>query len=471
MIDLCYNKNMKKKVFEKSKFFCLLIATMLILCAGIFLVTNAREQSQNVFADEVTVFEEGDPDFDPNLWKALKVYYSANKTTIDDNVTTELKTDMFASESFSGKTLDLAGKSIESIKNLKLFDLSKFAGIDLSKNKLTTIGEDLLGGAFESVDLSNNALESFKSSQLVCTNLKTLSMQNNSLTSCDLSGIANASVDVSFNQVESFVVPDKTTRVKATNNQIDVDSLENFDKSTNTNIDFGFQGVTKKQYNMQNAPKIQFFGIDGVESVKVWKGDTRDYDPKNDFQKLMNGTYSPSTYNVCETLSKGATFQIVKYGYYKITFFGSDEQKTNTQMQDIVFDVVPQKPTAKMFQNGQELKKFQGYVNVPTQVKIDSTDDLITIFRAFPNGTTFETGDTIDISNEGFQQYQIFQICDACLSEPLVITVNYQKSATSGWIFALVVIAVFCVLFYVSSRSIPRIAKFGQKNKKGKNLD
>ena len=467
---------MKKKVFEKSKLFCFLIAIVLAFCTGIILVTNASEQSQNAFADEVAVFEEGGSDFDQNLWKALKVYYSANKATIDENVTTELKTDMFASESFSGKTLDLAGKSIESIKNLKLFDLSKFAGIDLSNNKLTTIGDDLLGGAFEGVDLSNNAIESFNGSQLVCTNLKTLNLSNNSITNCDLSGVVSStgvSVNISFNQIESFVVPSNvTTTVRATHNQIDVDSLENFEKSTNTNIDFGFQGVTKKQYNMQNAPKIQFFGIDGVGSVKVWKGDTKDYDPKNDFQRLINGTYLPSAYNVCcANLSKDQTFQISEYGYYKITFFDDDEQKTSTQVQDIAFDVVPKKPTVKMFQKGQELKKFQGYVNIPTQVKIDSTDGVTTIFRSYPKGTTFETGDTIDISNEGWQQYQIFQICNGCLSEPLVITINYQKGATGGWIFALVVIAAFCVLFYVAYKNIPRIATFGQKNKKGKNLD
>lgn len=468
---------MKKFEKRQTKMFGLAIAVFLCI-AMIFcgLMLASGKQSKTIWAETETIQQE-DGKIDQNLWTALKDYYNQNKPAGAQDVTTSLSTDLFADASFEGKVLNLENKSIFSIYNLNLFDLSKFAGINLSNNKLDLLSDGLQNAKFENIDLSYNKLKEFKSSAINCQNLQTLNISHNLIEVCDLYNAVSdhgVSVDARFNKISNFTLPkNTTTQVKISHNLIDVSLLSDYNKETNTNIDFGFQGVVDASELVTGQfPKLQYFGIDGVDTVKVFKGDAEQIDYSTKLAEILSGTYKPQAYSVISTLDlSNQRYEILEFGYYKVTFFDSDDQKTSDETKDIYFRVAPIKPVVKMVQDGKVLESVKAFVASPCKLTIEETAGVITVYRRLPAGD-YVVGNTIEIATEGMNYFEVYQICEGCLSQAQKITINYQKSATMGWIYVVIAVAVFTVIFYVAYINIPRISAIGQKNKKGKkNLD
>ena len=417
--------------------------------------TNIKEQ-HNVYAvvteyDKQTEILNNGEIISENLWLALKSFYNNNKTSdmpalkTNEEGLTYLTIDIF--ENFPLTTLDLSGKEIDSIENLSIFDLSVFTEINLSNNEITSVNNELTNLSNVTIlNLSKNQIRTFKydylHQQCYSQNLQTLNLSHNNIVDCDLSAVAQAQIDVSDNLMtkESVVLPTNTdVQVNLTHNLIINPDL------TNNNLKYGFQGVKNKKQHVVNTT-IAYYGLDGVESVKVYslkanEEDETQIDETEVREILLNETYSFSL------------------GYYRIKF-------NNENYEYITIYIAPAAPTIKMFRNNEEIELTH---DIYSDVELRFYgDENATFICRFNNSDQIIEGNKIDIKTAGVMKIDVYQIVDGYLSFETSFYLEYHKNTTKGFIFWIGAIGIFGALFYVAILFIPQLSKIrlGRNNDK-----
>lgn len=452
---------------KSKKFMAMFVAIFAVFC-GIFgaqkLSTSCVQTAnlQTVFADESTqqAIENDGQTISISLWNALAKFYNANKTEDMLPVDKYLYTDTF--KDFPVTTLNLSNKNLDSIKNLSIFDLSSFKDINLSGNNLTSVDAELLGCTnLKNLDLSNNKLSSFSYQNLSVdcyANIQNLNISGNIISICNLSEISgeNATVDATLNLiVASRLTLPKNLAVKVllSHNLIDNPSTQN------PNISYGFQGIKSK--STYSTPKtIYFFGVDGIESVQIWKLQKQNTTPETFVEQQLLATL---------TAGQNYTFDI---GYFTVKFVDG-EAKNELQKPISEVYICPQAPTVKMYQGDKQLDAIQHKLTTPTTIKFFGQDDAQLAFSI--NGSELLKGDEYTFDSDGIYIVNVYQIVDGYLSEPLTIYLTYTKSTIWGWIAWVGGIIIFAVLFYLAIRYMPNLAKLkigkNNKNNNKENLD
>ena len=220
----------------------------------------------------------------------------------------------------------------------------------------------------------------------------------------------------------------------------------------NPNISYGFQGIKSK--STYSTPKtIYFFGVDGIESVQIWKLQKQNTTPETFVEQQLLATL---------TAGQNYTFDI---GYFTVKFVDGEA------ISEVY--ICPQAPTVKMYQGDKQLDAIQHKLTTPTTIKFFGQDDAQLAFSI--NGSELLKGDEYTFDSDGIYIVNVYQIVDGYLSEPLTIYLTYTKSTIWGWIAWVGGIIIFAVLFYLAIRYMPNLAKLkigkNNKNNNKENLD
>ncbi|MBO7508033.1 MAG: leucine-rich repeat domain-containing protein, partial [Clostridia bacterium] len=407
----------KEKFLEKRNIISLLLVllTTIVFVASICFLANAKQNNNEkngnatnistVYADdeedETTLdknvrIENNGTIFTPNLWRALKRFYNKaiqDKATaegvqvdLDDLVDDYFTIELFKNENFTLTTLDLTGRQIEDITNLKYMDLSMFDEIDLSYNEIEFLDNELSAVPnLKSLNLCGNKLDSFDYTQLhqncYSQNLIELNLSNNKLSYCNLKQIANNAcvIDISLNSLtdSKLTLPEnENIVVHLSHNIIDQPNTEN------ANLDFGFQGVKTGRYTV--GKKIHFYGYDTYEEIKIYSLSVEDPEAEN---PTVNETLI-KTLNINE--ENEYEFAI---GYYKIKW--TDDETDDPYLQDITLYICPKAPIVKMIVNGEELPDIDYKLKRKATIKIIGEETAETFYSI--NNSAFVKGDEFDI--------------------------------------------------------------------------
>lgn len=477
---------MNKKYF---KFFAIILVAVSFF--AIFAICQFDGNLKKVYAQdevETTTITADDDLLDATLFERLVKFYNDNlpdgKTRVKN-----LSTDMFLDEHFDGMTLDLSGNDQEKIiylRNLNLFDLSKFAKVDLSKNAILEVTDVFKNASFDAINLSDNYIQLFDCLDVNYLKLQNLDLSFNLLVDCNLQHIATIQSDVPENQTATVVnlqdnfldsahltLPDdETVEVYASHNLLKKEEvLKKLQKQElPSTIHLGFQGPKRNaNYKASDAISLEFFGFDEVTEIVLQKADTSGLSTNQVMDNI--GKYKPAEYQTLQTLSAGDTFVFDSPGYYNIVFADDVAEKTGLKV-DLYFYVKPDSPKFEIYQNGQKID-YTGKVNQEVEIKVlDASPDVTYVFK---NNLTSEwvVGDSLKVSTAGGNYFYIYQIVDGCISDGKYVSVNYQKSVAYGWTYILIGIGVFGALGYVLYISIPKIATIGlrKKGNRKKNLD
>lgn len=445
-IFLCYNKNMNRNI---KKHFILFMALIFVLLASAnFLPKN----SGNVYADdqidETYAIKNDESILSSQLWNALYNFYTANKAEGMKTLTDSLYINIFSE--FTVTTLNLSGNQISSISNLSLFDLSKFDSINLSNNKLSSLDGQLKTLSYlKNLDVSKNSLTSFSYADLnntsYSTNLQSVNVSQNSITTLNLQKIANGTVDAQQNLITSskLVLPENTdVVVKLSHNLLNNITTEQL---ANTNLSFGFQGA-KNGATYVSSLTIHFYGLDDLTSIDIYSED------KTDRTIISKIATTSTTYD----------FSI---GYYLVRF---KENATQSLYMDIDFYIAPEAPTAKMFDGDKEVElshkinskvavKFYGRENAEIHFTVNNSGDMV--------------GDTYSIDSEGVKNITVYQMVDGYKSASYTLYVSYQASTALPWIYVIFGTVAFALIFFCVIKFMPNIVNIGMKDKDKKSLD
>ena len=397
-----------------------------------------------------------------NLWKAIKQFYNENKNEETSNrIYTNTDTgyeyfyvDIF--KDFNTNFLNLSNKDIDTINNLGYLNLNSFTKINLSKNKIKTINNELAKiENLEELDLSQNEISSFLCTSLHETcytqNLQKLFLQQNKIANCDLSKIAAGEIDATLNNItkDSLKLPDNLdVKVNLSHNLID-DPIE-----TNTNVKYGFQGA-KNNSTYTIGKQIYFNSFDDVTEISV-------YSLKKENDSLIED----------ERVAVVASGESYKFnlGLYRIKFVetASDEP----MLKDIDVYICPSKPTIKMFVNGEELENISYSFTTPVTIKFYGDENARFVY--YLNSEDAVEANEVEIKTPGVNIITIYQIVDEYQSLGYQLFITYKQVSPASWIYLVAGSIVFAILFYLAVRYMPKLvkAKIGENETKNKeNLD
>ena len=441
----------EKRNIRLYNFIGIIVAIILFCLSGISLLNISNNKqvfaAQNSYDNETEIYENGNI-ISSSLWNALKRFYNNNKTSempsISKGDDDELYLTINMFKNFPNTVLDLSNQEIDSIYNLGIFDLSSFTEINLSKNSIDNIYDELSNiDNLERLDLSDNNINNFSYNQLSENSYKTklveLNLKNNKLTSCNLSLIELADIDISHNELtkENLTLPNiLTLKVKASYNYISNPDL------SNENIDFGLQCVKDNKKYVQGQT-VEYYGIDDITTLKIY------------FQKktTVNDVEQIEETEVASlTIGETYTFGL---GYYRVEFV-TETQTEETQ--DILVYIYPQSPTIKMFRDGKELSEIEYFFKSVTTIKFYGEDNARFAYKLNSGDLIF--ADEIEINKEGINIVNIYQIvtdeydCEY-YSEPMTLFIEYQTKTVRGWIFVIAGSAIFIGTFYFVLKYYP----------------
>lgn len=437
---LCYNTNMKKKILVK--FNILLIVLMFLLGAGF--VLNSKQPTKTVFADstEELKIENDGMIISTELWVAL---YNVYKTNVGIPIDDVLTLDMF--KDFPVKILNLStnaqGQSygISSISGLGNFDLSAFDTINLSGNNIYSLGNELTNiQNLKKLDLSNNALGSFKTDMLSSSSLSSLEVLNlsdNQISVCNLTGLnENVKIDLSNNKLtaDKITFPQTDCKINLNNNYILQPDIERL------NTVYGYQGA-KNGDSFEKNTDILFLADEDISFSKVviYK-DEELFDTLTDGEKIT-----------------------LPVGNYQLKFLNNSDSEV---LDAISFKVLLPKVTAKLFVDGKEIE-WTSVLTQNTTIKFYGEDGA-EIFVSANNGETTNITE-YEITQNGTMIITVYQTKDGYRSNTTSFYFTVKKSMLSNWIILGVGVIGFVLLYFIFKYILNGIMiKSTKTNLKGK---
>ncbi|MGN1212544.1 MAG: hypothetical protein ACI4TZ_00755 [Christensenellales bacterium] len=432
---------MKKNILVK--FNILLIVLMFLLGAGFAL--NTKQPTKIVFADstEELKIENDGTVISTELWVALYNVYTDtyNNKPVGDVLTL----DMF--KDFPVKILNLStnaqGQSygISSISGLGEFDLSAFDTINLSGNQIYSLGDELTNiQNLKKLDLSNNALGSFKTDMLSSSSLSSLEILNlnsNQISVCDLTGLnENVTIDLSGNKLtaDKITFSQANCKINLNNNYILQPDVERL------NTVYGYQGAKNGDSFEKNTDILFLAGEDiGFSKVVIYK-DEELFDTLTDGEKIT-----------------------LPVGNYQLKFLNSSDAEV---LDAISFKVLLPKVTAKLFVDGKEIE-WTSMLTQNTTIKFFGEDGAEIFVSANSGETTNIT--EYEITQNGTMIITVYQTKDGYRSNTTSFYFTVKKSMLSNWIILGVGVIGFVLLYFVFKYILNGIIiKSAKTNLKGK---
>lgn len=445
---------MKKKIFN------IVLVLILVLGVGFCLNVSSNKTDMVLHAEEITdstpITDDGSI-ISKELWTALESFYNANKTEeTSGRIHRESNSKYFYTDLFDGfteTTLDLSGKSITSIYNLDVIDLSMFSTINLSNNLLESIVSGLSKiENLQVLDLSNNYLNSFTyellNENVYQTTLTKLDLSNNQMDYVDLEQISQGEVDLRLNYItkENLNLPQNLgVKLYLSHNLID-----NPDTS-NANLYFGFQGA-KNNGTYVVGQNIYFYGFDEITQIKVYS-----------LTKQVVGEEEQEIETEIETLNTFESYEFA-LGYYRIKFV--DDETENLMLKPISVYICPPTPSIEMYINGEKQEAINLQVVLPTTIKFLGEEGASFAYTLNSNNLIY--ADEVKITKSGINIITVYQIIDGYRSQGYQIFLTYKPSTTTSWILVIAGALGFGIMFYVVIAFLPKISaiKLGQKNSK-----
>lgn len=436
-----------RKTLSKNIYVILAIIAAILCCFAV-VQTNAKNTKTNqnvVFADQTEniKIENDNQVISSELWVALfDNYVDVKGQNPQDNV---LTLDMF--KGFPVNILNLSsnkyGQSydIKSIAGLGNFDLSSFETINLSGNKLESIGDELKNIAtLKSLDLSNNNLTGFSYTSLnnscYAEHLNSLNLSGNQLSGCDLLQIANASVNLQNNKLKADTV------ILPTSTNCTVNLNNNYVLTANTNlanITYGFQGA-KNNDVFENSTQILFAPSPNISFTKI---------------EILENEQLVDTLSTAQI----ATLQV---GNYLLKF----KDNAGTEVQDQVsFKVMLPQVTVKLFVNDVEIE-YTSVITQNTVVKFYGVDGAEIFVSTNKNSTQTKTSE-FELNQNGTIVLTAYQTKDGYSSNKTNFYFSVEKSVVQNWIVAFVGIVGIVLLFVVFVLIIRKII-YGTSGTKAK---
>ena len=450
---------------------CLVFATTLIFgvnfaiksyasIENISLSVLADEDDEEVSLDKNVHIENDGTIFEPNLWRALKRFYNNAVVDEDDKVDDYFTIELFKNPNFTLTALNLSGKSIEDISNLKYMDLTMFEEIDLSYNQIENIADELSTMPnLKKINLCGNKITEFDCTKLhqscYSQNLIELNLSNNNISICNLKEILQGEIDISLNNItdSNLTLPENTdVVVYLSHNVIDNPNEDN------ANLHYGFQGVKPNQKYVIGK-KIHFYGYETFDEIGIFSLSVENPEDENPV----------ITETLIKTLEKGHDYEF-GIGYYKIKW--TNNETDNPYLADIIIYISPKAPSVKMLKNGQELSDVDYKLTEKATIKIYGEEGAKTYYSI--NGQAYIEGTEFEINNVGINYILITQVIDGYQSEVLTLYITYNPPNTRGWIVLIAGTAIFVLLFYLAIKYYPMLVKFHigkSKKNNNKNLD
>ena len=411
---------MKKKILVKLNI--LLIAFLFLLGTGFAFST--KQPTKTVFADstaELKIENDGTI-ISTELWGAL---YNVYKTYVGIPVGDVLTLDMF--KDFPVKILNLStnaqGQSygISSISGLGNFDLSAFDTINLSGNNIYSLGNELTNiQNLKKLDLSDNALGSFKTNMLSSSSLSSLevlNLSNNQISVCDLTGLnENVTIDLSSNKLtaDKITFPQADCKINLNNNYILTPDVERL------NTVYGYQGA-KDGDSFETSTNILFLEGEYISFSKV-----EIYKDEEFFDELTDG----------EKIT-------LLVGNYQLKFLNNSDAEV---LDAISFKVLLPKVTAKLFVDGKEIE-WTSVLTQNTTIKFYGEDGAEIFVSANSGETTNAT--EYEITQNGTMIITVYQTKDGYRSNSTSFYFTVRKSMLSNWIILGVGIVGFILLYFI----------------------
>lgn len=319
------------------------------------------------------------------------------------------------------QTLDLSNKSISSIYELKYFNLNSLITLDISNNQITSKIEDFSNMPnLQTLNATNNKISYFDAKNF--TNLVNLDLSNNQLTFADISSLTEGGMaDLTNNMLADFsklIFPTTNSEIFLTHNL-----LTGQVPQTTCTLYMGFQGV-KPNANLTKNSSIVFYGLEGVENVKIYK--------VTDQETLV------ATLNI-----EGTTTNLA-IGNYVVKFTENNDPKLYA---DLTFTLRPLKPTV-LVTNTDGDKATEPYIlSYETIVQITTEEDNGEIFYSINNGTAVK-GNRLDIKSGGSYTIKCWQVIDGMESESVTVLVICKISNPLMLVWLLLGVLAIATLFY-----------------------
>lgn len=380
-------------VKRKNLFLWICICVLVCVCVPCFGASTTSTAYASERIDESVVS-------DIYLYKKLQTASQKNGTGSSIYADT-FKDVEFLDLSFSSPHIVSNTQKISDITALREFDLRALKKLDLSNNNLTTIDADVFAGlvSLEYLDLSNNNITSVDLSLL--TNLKVLIINNNALTTLDVSNMVttgydgqNSLLNISHNNFASFA--DVNLPYAQSNSCLDIIGFHNnFTDVQNTDGVFtyylGLQGTNRASMDESQQPKYFATG-DTSLSAKIYR--------------ITEGENGESTSTLVETLDEQHSVGVLQLGVgnYCVEYLKDGVVVDDTNNDDYLwfgthtFTIVPTCPSYKYVINGKEYTDIEKLTQKAKLVL--SADEDATVYYSF-NSTNWVEGREIDIKKGG----------------------------------------------------------------------
>lgn len=419
---------MRNKLLEKSSLLKIVVSMIIILATifSVVAISQPASTSKSVYAEDVQLDENqviGRPGTglyaidDERLYDVLWDYYlNTNPEATNLTVGCFKNLTQFPAGLFNNK-------NIESIDGLFFFMFYNLKTLDLSNNQIKGKVQGFANMSYlETLDLSNNKITSFNGS--FSSKLKSVNLKNNKLTVCDISTLTeNGSADLSFNMLSSFekiTLPTVQSQINLTHNNI----IENVPQNLSCTLNMGLQGLANLS-GLNSTTTIRYYhSLDNVSKIEVYKKVG-----ENSFQLLNQ-------------YSADAELTNFEIGEYKLVFVETESEKL---YQDILFSILPNKPTYQIFVGDEQLDTMPYVITQSAVVKIIGEGE---IYYSINNGQVKQANE-ISIKNAGSYTITIWQKINNMESEKtsFLITTNFLNM--SGLIWVALGVLLFALLLYL----------------------
>lgn len=424
----------------------------------------ANDQSENG-VDDIYLYQ--------YLLKAYNDYYGLTGT---DNEAKQIYVEMFSEMT----ELDLSNANglIKKLTGLNVLNLENIKVLNLGHNQISEISQEDIKNLRSLEELylyDNNLTELTLPTSLI--NLKKLNLNNNYISSIDISFMNVGEVYLSFNKFTSIknislprIIYNTDLYVELFNNNIlDADNnyLAGIETGGKIKFELGLQGYGLN-YKINDAnddkvtpvfsksSKLKFYNTTKYENLKV----------------VITELYAENP-NVVEI--KNATNSITEYslgiGEYKLEFLDSVSEQTMYDESDPYlcafkqhdgFKVVPTAPIVKFVVKGKEVDERDKFTGVGT-LKATNVDEEGELYYSFNNTDWFKGGE-VKLDNGG--QYSVsFKVVVGTLGEvgsfeSEVVTKHVSQSINPYVPDILMLVIIIAIILLFCFVAVPLIAKY-----------
>lgn len=397
---------------------------------------------------------------DAGLYNALIALYNSNNP---DAPVTKVYINMFE----NATSLNLQNRLIYSLSGLSQLYMPNLESLNASKNRLTTLNTELLEFTnLKTLNLFDNELTSVSLTSL--TKLEDINLTKNNLNAVNLSSVTKGIVRLNFNKFTDFskiTLPYES----AVSGSVTIELINN--------------NITKVTDNALNSEKIYLeLGLQGVglnfkENVPVENRVTHiiSSTSKVFYYNFVNYNITTKIYNVktnqlvkelTNSLENSVTQFTLPVGEYRVEYINNDtasqayisSHEIYGAFKNITsFKVVPSQPDYKFLVKGQYYESYDSKIPNGSKLVLSTNDESAVIYYKLPK-QEWKQGTEVKLPNGGTYYVLIKSVIGEYESFTYSVTVSSSVNALLPDVLTLIlIIGVGALLLF---GAVPLIKKY-----------